>query len=466
VSALPLVDITRAREEIRAGARPTWRGRIDQVAGVIVEAVGVPAAMGELCRIERGSLGAIEAEVVGFRGTSTLLMPHGDLDGIAPRQSVSALGRPFAVRTGPELLGRVLDGFGSPIDGGVRLPSSLPRARVRREAPPALSRTPIATPLVTGVRALDATCLLGRGQRLGIFSGSGVGKSTLLGQVTRGTDADVLVIALVGERGREVRAFLDDVLDEKTRRRAVLVVATSDRPPIERYLAPFVAVTVAEAFREAGQDVLFVMDSVTRFAAAAREIGLAAGEPPTVRGYPPSFFATVPKLVERLGRSDKGSITGLLTVLLDADDPNEPVADTLRGLLDGHVFLSRDLAHRGHFPAIDVLASLSRLMNDVAAPEHRALAQTLREALAVWREGRDLVEIGAYRAGTNERLDRALALVPGIEAFLRQGVHERSSLEETLARLAALLGKAASPAPGKAPTQAPAKAPSKAPARR
>ena len=440
-----LIPLAKAREALAGGARATWRGRVDVVSGVIVEALGVPAAMGELCRIERGVHGAIEAEVVGFRGATTLLMPHGDLEGIAPRQTVIALGRPFAVRTGRELLGRVLDGFGTPVDGGPRLAGSMARARVRADAPPALARTPIREPLVTGVRALDATCLLGRGQRLGIFSGSGVGKSTLLGQVTRGTDADVLVVGLIGERGREVRAFLDEVLDERTRARTTTIVATSDRPPIERYLAPFVAVTVAEAFRDEGLDVLFVMDSVTRFAAAAREIGLAAGEPPTVRGYPPSFFATVPKLVERLGRTGNGSITGLLTVLLDADDPNEPVADTLRGLLDGHVYLSRDLAHRGHFPAIDVLASLSRLMSSVASERHRALAQALREALAAWREGRDLVEIGAYRAGTNERLDRALALLPGIEALLRQGVNETSTLAATLERLEALFGGAKAP---------------------
>jgi flagellum-specific ATP synthase len=438
VTAPLCLDLARAREEIRAGARAVWRGRVDQVSGVIVEAAGVPAAMGELCRIERGALGPVEAEVVGFRGATTLLMPHGNLEGIAPRQAVLALGRPFAIRTGPELLGRVLDGFGAPIDGRQKLPSSMAHARVRSEAPAPLARVAIDQPLATGVRAIDATCLLGRGQRVGIFSGSGVGKSTLLGQVTRGTDADVLVVALVGERGREVRAFLDEVLDDGTRRRAVTVVATSDRPPIERFLAPFVAVTVAESFRDAGADVLFVMDSVTRFAAATREIGLAAGEPPTVRGYPPSFFATVPKLVERLGRSTRGSITGLLTVLLDADDPNEPVADTLRGLLDGHVFLSRELAHRGHYPAIDVLASLSRLMSTVASQKHRAQAQALREALAQWREGRDLVEIGAYRPGTNERLDRALALVPLIETFLRQGMDERAPIAETLARLEGL----------------------------
>ena len=441
------IDLDRAREHVREGARPVWRGRVDQVSGVIVEALGVPAAMGELCRIERGSLGAVEAEVVGFRGASTLLMPHGDLDGIAPRQPVIALGRAFGIRAGPELLGRVLDGFGTPVDGGPALPRSMEHRRVRGGAPPPLSRTPITAPLTTGVRAIDATCLLGRGQRLGIFSGSGVGKSTLLGQIKRGADADVLVVALVGERGREVRAFLDEVLDADARARTVTVVATSDRPPIERFLAPFAAVTAAESFRDRGADVLFVMDSVTRFAAAAREIGLAAGEPPTVRGYPPSFFATVPKLVERLGRSSAGSITGLLTVLLDADDPNEPVADTLRGLLDGHLFLSRDLAHRGHYPAIDVLASLSRLMNAIASPRHRQLAQALRETLAQWKEGRDLVEIGAYKAGANPAFDRALALLPAIDAFLRQPFEESSPLEQTLQRLEAIF---AAPAPPRA----------------
>jgi len=438
-----LVDLERLRSEIQSCSRAVWRGHVREVSGVMVEATGVPAAMGELCRIERGSvLGPIEAEVVGFRGATTLLMPHGGMDGIAPRQAVLALGRPFAIRTGPELLGRVLDGFGLPIDGGPPLGPGLARSRVRKDAPPPLGREPIDRPLATGVRAIDGTCLLGRGQRLGIFSGSGVGKSTLLGQITRGTDADARVVALVGERGREVRAFLDEVLDEETRRKTVMVVATSDRAPIERFLAPFVAVTVAESLRDAGRDVLFVMDSVTRFAAASREIGLAAGEPPTVRGYPPSFFATVPQLVERLGRTSRGSITGLLTILLDGDDPNEPVADTLRGLLDGHLYLSRELAQRGHFPAIDVLASLSRLMNAVASRKHRSMAQSLREALALWREGRDLVEIGAYKPGTNERLDRAMLLVPGIEGFLRQETEELTGFEQTLARLETLLAPA------------------------
>ena len=433
------LDLERAERRIREGARASWRGRVDIVSGVIVEASGVPASMGELCAIDRGPLGPIEAEVVGFRGSSTLLMPHGDLDGIGPRQVVTALGTPFRVRVGDELLGRVIDGFGQPIDGGPALGGRLPRRRVRSDAPAPLTRTPIVDPLQTGVRAIDGTCTLGRGQRIGIFSGSGVGKSTLLSQITHGTDADVVIVALIGERGREVRSFRDKVLAGEMARKSTMVVATSDRPPIERFLAPFVAVTLAEEFRDQGLDVLLVMDSVTRFAAASREIGLAAGEPPTVRGYPPSFFATVPKLVERLGRSDRGSITGLLTVLLDADDPNEPVADTLRGLLDGHVYLSRDLAHRGHFPAIDVLSSLSRLMPEITSPEHQAEARELRGLLAAWKEGRDLVEIGAYKPGANERLDRALECMPRIEAFLQQATDERSSLEETIALLGVLL---------------------------
>jgi flagellum-specific ATP synthase/type III secretion protein N (ATPase) len=435
-----VIDVAGLLPALREGTRPVWRGSIECVAGVLVEARGVPAAMGELCRIDRGPLGSIDAEVVGFRGDTTLLMPHGDLDGVAPRQSVSALGRPFAIHTGPELLGRVLDGFGAPMDGGPELGGGRRRS-VRGDAPAPLSRGPIVEPLRTGVRSIDGLCAIGRGQRLGIFSGSGVGKSSLLGQITRGTDADVVVVALVGERGREVRGFLDDVLGEEGRRRSVSVVATSNRPPIERWLAPFVAVTVAEGFRDAGLEVLLVMDSITRFAAAAREIGLAAGEPPTLRGYPPSFFATVPKLVERMGRSDTGSITGLITVLLDGDDPNEPVADTLRGLLDGHILLSRALASRGHFPAVDVLGSLSRLMGDVVSPEHAAVAQLLREDLAVWQDGKDLVEVGAYRAGANPRLDAALARLPRIEAFLRQDLGELATLEETLMGLAGVFAE-------------------------
>ncbi|MAE28306.1 MAG: EscN/YscN/HrcN family type III secretion system ATPase [Planctomycetes bacterium] len=405
----------------------------------MVEATGLRAAQGELCRIDRGELGSMEAEVVGFRGQTTLLMPHGDLAGIAPSQVVTALGRPFSIPVGSSLLGRVVDGFGQPLDGGQPIEAEAESA-VRAAAPAPLTRSPIVDVLQTGVRAIDATTTIGRGQRLGIFSGSGVGKSSLLGQITRGTDADIIVCALVGERGREVRHFAEEVLAARGKDKTVMVVATSDRSPIERYLAPFVAVTIAEHFRDRGQNVLLLMDSVTRFAGACREIGLAAGEPPTVRGYPPSFFATVPKLIERMGAGEQGSITGLLTVLLDGDDPNEPVADTLRGLLDGHLLLSRDLAQAGHFPAIDVLKSLSRLMPSLASPDHLELAHLLRSCLAAYEEGRDLVEIGAYKSGANPRLDRAIQLLPAIQAFLQQTADETSALPETLELLALLRG--------------------------
>ena len=436
------LDLERCKRAIGEASAPHFRGRVENVSGVMIEATGVPAAVGELCRIRRGPVGSpnafVDAEVVGFRGSSTLLMPHGDILGIAPNQPVIALKRPFCVPVGRELLGRMVDGFGVPLDNGPRIPE-LELRNVRADSPDPLSRKPIDEPLQTGVRAIDGFATLGRGQRLGIFAGSGVGKSTLLGQITRGTDAQVIVVCLVGERGREVRAFVDEVLGPENTPKSVMVVATSDRPPIERFMAPFVAVTVAEWFRDQGLDVLLVMDSITRFAAASREIGLAAGEPPTVRGFPPSFFATVPKLVERMGRTQKGSITGLLTILLDGDDVNDPVADTLRGLLDGHLVLSRDLAQRGHYPAIDVLASLSRLLPSLSNEAQRAEASAVRGLLAAWKEGRDLVEIGAYKPGTNARLDAAIALRPALELLLRQGTHETTPLPETrelVARLA------------------------------
>lgn len=444
-----MIELSRARTAIREAAAPHYRGHVENVSGVLVEAVGVPAAIGELCRIRRGGAGVpeslVDAEVVGFRGPNTLLMPHGDVAGIAPLQTVTALKRAFCVPVSEALLGRVLDGFAQPLDE-LPAPSSVELRPARARSPAPLERAPIDRALATGVRAIDGLLTLGRGQRIGVFAGSGVGKSTLLGQVTRGCDAQVIVVCLVGERGREVRAFLDDVLGPEGLAKSVVVVATSDRPPIERYMAPFVAVTIAESFRDRGKEVLLVMDSVTRFAAASREIGLAAGEPPTVRGFPPSFFAAVPKLVERMGRTRKGSITGLLTILLDGDDVNDPVADTLRGLLDGHIVLSRELAQRGHFPAIDVLGSLSRLMPSLANDTQLSQAGAVRELLAAWREGRDLIEIGAYKSGSNPRLDAAVKLKPAIDLFLRQGVRDHTTLDDT--RM--LLGRIAAAATGEA----------------
>lgn len=433
-----MIDLEAARRIANAAGAPRFRGRIDRISGILAEADGVPAAIGEVCRIGREGP---TAEAVGFRDGRTLLMPHGELNGVAPGTEVTALGHPFEVGVGNGLLGRVVDALGRSLDGR---PLAAPAAKrsIRAQAPPPLSRPPIDEPLQTGVRAIDGLLTIGRGQRLGIFAGSGVGKSTLLGQVTSGTDADVVVVCLVGERGREVRAFIDDVLDEEHRAKAVTVVATSDRPPIERFYAPFTAVTIAEHFRDQGLDVLLVMDSVTRFAAASREIGLAAGEPPTLRGYPPSFFATAPQLVERLGRSEKGSITGLLTVLLDGDDVNDPVGDTLRGLLDGHIVLSRDLAHRNHFPAIDVLGSISRLMPDLASADHQRLAGMLRTDLATYAESRDLVEIGAYKPGSNPQLDAALERRELVELFCKQSRAESTPFGDTRALMAALMGEA------------------------
>lgn len=429
-----LLDLARCQRLIQEGVRPHFRGSVSRVTGILVEARGIPVTLGSLCRIEISPDQSVEAEVVGFRGGTTLLMPHGELTGIGPEQSVYALDRPFQVPVGPSLLGRMVDGFGRANDGKPELFEKEWRG-VHQSAPLPNERVPIHEPLPTGVRAIDGLIPLGRGQRMGVFAGSGVGKSTLLGQVTRGTEADVIVCCLVGERGREVQDFVQDVLGPEGLARTVLVVATSDRPPIERLTAPFTAVTLAEYFRDQGKNVLLLMDSVTRYAAAAREVGLAVGEPPTVRGLPPSFFASVPQLIERMGRTSKGSITGLISVLVDGDDPNEPVADTMRGLLDGHIHLNRDLAQAGHFPAIDVPASLSRLAPNLSGPEQLAHAQAIRADLVTYREGKDLIEIGAYQPGSNPKLDRAILRRPVIEAFLQQVPQEITPLAETRAMM-------------------------------
>lgn len=430
------IDLSQYRNRLGQIAPGSFRGRVTKLVGILVEATGIPATMGELCRIEKADGSEpLLAEVVGFRGEATLLMPFGDMMGLGVGAPASTLGRRFTVQASPKLLGRVIDGFGRPIDGLGSIPPGAEMS-VHREAPLPLERVPIDQTLETGIRAIDGLNTLGKGQRVGIFSGSGVGKSTLLSQLTRGTKADVAVVCLIGERGREVQAFLKEALGLEGLARSVVVAATSDRPPIERYKGAFVATAIAEWFRDQGKDVLLLMDSVTRFAAACREIGLALGEPPTLKGYPPSFFATVPKLVERLGRTKNGSITGLYTVLIDADDMDDPVGDTLRGLLDGHIILSRSLANRNHFPAIDVLASLSRLMSTVAAPDHKGNAGKFRDLLATYEENRDLVQIGAYRQGMNPKLDLALGRIQAMEFFLRQGPSERSTIQECAGALA------------------------------
>lgn len=432
------LDFARVQRELDALNPVRVSGRVSDVTGLVVEATGPGAPVGSQCLIETGGEagGGIPAEVVGFRGGKLLLMPLGELAGVAPGARVTLVAERPLVRVGPALLGRVVDGLGRPLDrkapptGGEAVPLG------GRPLNP-LERPPIREPLDLGVRAVNGLLTCGRGQRLGIFAGSGVGKSALLGMMARYARAEVTVIALIGERGREVRGFLERDLGEGLGR-AVVIVASADQPALVRLRGAMLACAVAEYFRDRGHDVLLLLDSLTRLAMAQREIGLSVGEPPTSRGYTPSVFAMLPRLLERAGRTENGSVTGIYTVLVDGDDMNEPIADAARALLDGHVVLSRRLAAEGHFPAIDVLESLSRVMLDVTTPEHQARAARVRSWLATYREVEDLLQIGAYQHGTNAAVDEAIARRPAIAGFLRQRLEERASLEETAAALAAL----------------------------
>ena len=423
----PQGRFARASAALAANDLARRDGRVTDLIGLIIEASGLAVEIGEVCEVG-GSRNhrAVACEVVGFREGKTLLMPLGDLQGVAPGTTVRATGHPLRVNVGERLLGRVLDGLGAPIDDGPPIVSEFARAATSPPPDP-LKRPRITQRVGLGVRALDALVPCGLGQRLGIFAGSGVGKSSLLGMIARSSGADVNVIALVGERGREVREFIEDDLGDALSR-SVVVVATSDQPALVRIRAAFTATAIAEHFRDGGADVLLMMDSVTRFAMAQREVGLAIGEPPATRGYTPSVFALLPKLLERAGTSERGSITGLYTVLVDGDDMNEPVADAVRAILDGHVVLSRDLAHAGHYPAVDVLASVSRLLGDVVSPEMKLCGQQLRAALAAYREKEDLVAIGAYQRGSSPLVDAAIALRDEIDRFLCQAVDEPSTL--------------------------------------
>jgi flagellum-specific ATP synthase len=418
-------------------------GRVSELIGLVVESRGPAARVGERCEIHVGGHRTghppLDAEVVGFREGRTLLMPLGDPAGIGPGQTVVASGAAVRVDVGPGLLGRVLDGLGRPMDG-LPAPATEARRRVDARPPSPMGRPPITRPIALGVRSLDGLIPCGTGQRLGIFAGSGVGKSTVLGMMARRTSADVNVIGLIGERGREVREFLERDLGPEGLARSVVVVATSDQPALVRIKAAFVATTVAEYFRDRGADVLLMMDSITRLAMAQREVGLAIGEPPATRGYTPSVFAMLPRLLERAGTSPHGSITGLYTVLVEGDDMNEPVADAVRGILDGHIVLSRDLAHRGHYPAVDVLQSVSRLTGALLSPAERASGDRLRELMAAHRRAEDLIAIGAYVPGSDPRVDEARAKLAGIEGFLRQSVDEPYSRAETMDRLLELAG--------------------------
>jgi flagellum-specific ATP synthase len=420
------------------------KGWVTQVIGAVIEAEGPSVHMGEICRIQCGDQ-QVRAEVVGFRGPIVLLMPLNEVHGLRAGSEVVASGVPQMMPVGPELLGRVIDPLGNPLDGK---PPPLTHHRYLLDANPPnpMMRQRIHEPLSLGIKAIDGLLTCGKGQRLGIFAGSGVGKSTLLGMVARYTAADVNVIGLIGERGREVRDFIENDLGEEGLKRSVLVVVTSDQPALLRIKGAFAATAIAEYFRDQGQDVLLMMDSITRFAMARREIGLAIGEPPATRGYPPSVYGLLPRLLERSGTSDRGTITALYTVLVEGDDTNEPIADTVRGILDGHVVLSRQLASRNHYPAIEVLESVSRLALELTSPEQRAAASRVRELLATWREAEDLISIGAYSKGSSKTIDEAIERYEDIIGFLRQSIDEGIPYAETQRQL---IQGFSPPAPGR-----------------
>ncbi len=406
-------------------------GRVVLVVGLTLEVVGLDCCIGEVCQIQAGSGAPLMAEVIGFRNDRLLMMPFGNMEGIKPESMVTPIMKAYMAPVGSSLLGRVIDGLGQPIDGHGPL-GSVEWASTSRSAPHPFKRPAVTEPMVTGVRVIDGMLTCGKGQRLGIFAGSGVGKSTLMGSIARNARADVSVIALIGERGREVREFLERDLGPQGVANSVVVVSTSDQPALVRLKAASLAMTIAEWFRDQGMDVTFMMDSVTRYAMAQREIGLSIGEPPASKGYTPSVFALLPRLLERAGTSEKGSITGFFTVLVEGDDFNEPICDAVRGILDGHIILSRALAARNHYPAIDVLNSVSRVMPALVSREHLTFAANARKHLATYEKARDLINIGAYVAGTDPEIDAAIRVSPTLTDFLQQGRDEPSAFEQTL----------------------------------
>lgn len=428
------LDAIRARLAETTALRPL--GRVVGVTGLLLRVQLPGARVSDVLLIRRRGAPLL-AEIVGFAQGEALAVPLGEPTGVGPDDVVEGTGEGLRIGAGPALLGRVLDGLGRPIDG-YAAPSGLTSVAVDRAPPPALSRRPVSARFETGVRSIDALLTLGVGQRVGLFAGSGVGKSTLLGAIARGASADVVVVALVGERGREVGEFLEHSLGEAGRRRSVMVVATSDAPPIERLRAAQTATAVAEHFRELGKRVLLLVDSITRFARAQREIGLAAGEPPARRGYPPSVFTQLPRLLERSGQAQHGSITAIYTVLVEGSDMDEPIADEVRGILDGHIVLDRRLAARGHYPAIDVLTSLSRVMPSVTDEPHRSAARRARALLAAYEEKRELIALGGYGKGSDARVDQAIAAAPELERFLRQEPSQIDAFTGSLAGLRAI----------------------------
>lgn len=427
--------LEKARAAVRGADVVTALGRVSQVVGLIVEVRGLTASIGDLCWVDAGrQLPAIPAEVVGFREDALLVMPYGPVAGIAAGRRVTTRGEGMRVPVGPQLLGRVLDAFGRPLDGGPLL-SSTDTASPHGRVPSPMARERIRTIQPTGVRAIDGFVTCARGQRVGIFAGSGVGKSVLLGMISRHCEADVNVVAMIGERGREVREFIEEDLGKEGLARSVVVVATSDQSAVLRVRAAQTAMGIAEWFRERGQNVMFLMDSTTRYAMALREIGLAIGEPPTTKGYTPSVFAELPRLLERAGTSARSAITAFFTVLVEGDDMNDPVGDAVRAIVDGHIVLSRDLSRRGHYPAIDVLGSVSRLMPQVTEREHRGSAVRAMNWLKLLEDYQDLIAIGAYTRGQNAELDLAMDMRPRLDEFLRQDIGDHAPLAATLAAL-------------------------------
>ncbi|MDD3765710.1 MAG: flagellar protein export ATPase FliI [Eubacteriales bacterium] len=429
ISLKKYIDVVKDAETIRSF------GRVTGIVGLMVESLGPSCRIGEQCYIySRNNESFIPAEVVGLRDKTLLLMPFGDLDGVGYGSRVVAAKTAATVGVGMNLVGRVLDGLGNPIDGLGRIETK-ERYKIENQPPNPLTRKPIKEVLPLGVRALDGFLTCGKGQRIGIFAGSGVGKSTLLGMIARNTTADVNVIVLVGERGRELNEFIANDLKEEGLKKSVVVVATSDQPALIRIKSAMVGTAIAEYFRDQGKNVMLLVDSLTRFAMAQREIGLAVGEPPVTRGYTPSVFSMMPKLLERAGNSDKGSITGLYTVLVDGDDLNEPISDTVRGILDGHIVLSREIANRNHYPAIDVLGSVSRLMPAIVDKQHMNIVKELKNLMAAHRQAQDLINIGAYKKGSNEEIDRAIRLIKPINNFLKQDIDQTESFEEVVSKL-------------------------------
>jgi len=429
-----LIDFEKFHSALQKVKLLNFQGYVVRVSGLTVESTGPIVGLGELCGIHMRDGRRVLAEVVGFRGERLILLPLAHIEGISPGDVVTTRTTPRCISLSENILGRVINGLGEPIDNKGPLVGEEARP-LDVSSPPPLAREKITERLALGIRSIDGALTCGKGQRVGIFAGSGVGKSVLLGAIANSSEAAVNVVALIGERGREVREFLEENLGEQGLARSVVVVATSDSPPIQRVKAAFMAVTIAEYFRDKAKDVLFMMDSLTRFAQAQREIGLAAGEPPATKGYPPSVFSLMPRLIERLGRTENGSITGIITVLVENDDLADPVADSARSLLDGHIVLSRKLADRGHYPAVDILQSVSRLMPAVVSQEHRTAAIKLKEIYATYVDAEDLINIGAFSPGSNRRIDGAITLIDRINNFLIQPITQRTSFEETVRRL-------------------------------